>query len=291
MSSRTRDRKELGFFEHLEELRTRIIRSVIYISLGGAAGWAYRVPLLAFLRHPAEEGARRVGVTELAFRVFEPAAGFMIAIQISLLAGVVLAVPLIIWEIWRFIEPALESHERRWAVVLVPAAVLLFVGGVAFCWWVSPAAFAFLFRMDQSLGVQIERTLQPYLWFVMRMMLAFGVCFELPLVLMFLGAIGVVTSKQLLSWWRYAVVIICAAAAIITPTVDPVNMTILAAPMVALYFLSIALVRMVQRARPPAEEAEAVVEDPSVAVYEAAREGAEEGEGADARIPPPPGPE
>lgn len=220
----------------------------------------------------------------------------MIAIQVSLMAGLIAAAPLVIWEIWRFVEPALEDNERRWAVVLLPAALFLFLGGVLFCWWVCPAAFAFLFRMDLSLGVQIERTLQPYLWFVMRLMLGFGLCFELPLVLMFLGYVGVVSSRQLIAWWRQAVVIVIIAAAVITPTVDPVNMLILAGPMVGLYFLSIALVRLVQRQRPAAcdEDPEPEPVDPSVPVYEAAREGvgatpppATGGTDDDATIPPP----
>ncbi len=244
-----RDRRELGFFDHLDELRMRLIRIVCYVCAGGVAGWHYRVGILSLLRQPAEVAAEAVGVETLPFRVFEPAAGFSIAIQVALLAGVILASPLIIWEIWRFIEPALENNERRYAVVVLPFAVGLFLGGVVFCYYVSPRALEFLFRIDMSLGAEIERTLKPYLWFMMRLLIAFGLSFELPLVLMFLGFIGVVNSRQLLSWWRHAIVIIFCFAAIVTPTVDPVNMTVLAGPMVLLYLLSIVLVRMVQKAK------------------------------------------
>lgn len=254
MPNTSRDRKELGFFEHVEELRARIIRSVVYITLGSAAGWIWREPLLEYLRRPAEVGARMVGVDNLPFRVFEPLGGFMIAIQVALVAGIILAAPLVLYEIWAFIEPALEEHERKYAIVILPFSVLLFLGGVAFCYHVSPRAFAFLFSIDQTLGVQIERTLQPYLWFILRLMLGFGLAFELPLVLMFLGVIGLVNSRQLLAWWRYALVLIFVFAAIVTPTVDPVNMTILAAPMMGLYMVSILLVRFVQRKKERAEE-------------------------------------
>lgn len=276
-----RDRRELSFFDHIDELRARIIRSLLYIIVGAIVGWAWREPLLDFLQRPARIGATRVGIDELTFRVFEPVGGFMIAIQVALLAGVVAAAPLILWEIWRFIEPALEEDERRYAVLIVPFASLLFLGGVAFCYVVSPNAFAFLFRIDMSLGVDVERTLQPYLWFMMRLMLAFGLAFELPLVLMFLGFVGVVDSKRLLGWWRHAVVFMFIFAAIVTPTVDPLNMTILAVPLIMLYMLSIALVRLVQRDKSerdttgPEEDYDlAASEDDTYAVYKEAQDAA-----------------
>ncbi|NSW57973.1 MAG: twin-arginine translocase subunit TatC [Armatimonadetes bacterium] len=261
MAARQRDRRELSFFDHLEELRMRIIRSFVYVCVGAAVSWAYRDDILAVLRYPAEEGARRVGVENLPFRVFEPAAGFTIAIQTALLAGLILALPLILIEIWCFIEPALEDNERKYLILIWPFAVVLFVGGVVFCYYVSPNAYAFLFRMDQSLGVEIERTLKPYLWFTMRLLLAFGLAFELPLVLMFLGFLGIVNSRQLMGWWRQAIVIIFVFAAIVTPTVDPVNMAILAGPMILLYLLSVALVGIVQRRPSPEGEDETPPDD------------------------------
>jgi sec-independent protein translocase protein TatC len=280
----------MGFFDHVEELRGRIIRCVLYVAAGGAAGWVWREPLLEFIRRPAEMGARAVGVENLPFRVFEPLGGFMIAIQVAMVAGIVLASPLILWEIWGFIEPALEDDERKYAILIVPSAVGLFLGGVAFCYYASPRAFAFLFTIDKSLGVDIERTLQPYLWFILRLMLGFGLAFELPLVLMFLGVLGVVNARQLLAWWRQALVAIFIFAAVVTPTVDPVNMTILAAPMMALYMMSIILVRFVQRKRGDEqlpEDETAQDSDPSVAVYEQARAGADVRD-EDVQIPPPP---
>jgi sec-independent protein translocase protein TatC len=291
MTRKERDRREMSFFDHVEELRTRIIRCVVYVAAASVAGWVWREPLLEFIRRPAEVGARAVGVERLPFRVFEPLGGFMIAIQVALVAGIVLASPLILWEIWAFVEPALEDHERKYAVLIVPSAVVLFLGGVVFCYYVSPRAFAFLFSIDKSLGVDIERTLQPYLWFILRLMLGFGLAFELPLVLMFLAALGLVNARQLLAWWRQAVVVIFIFAAIVTPTVDPVNMTILAAPMMALYMLSILLVRFVQRPRTEegaGEEEAEETSDPSVAVYEEARAAAQEVGEEDIPIPPPP---
>lgn len=268
MSRMPRDRREIGFFEHLEELRDRIIRCFVYICVGAVAGWIYRDDILILLRHPAEEAARRIGIEHLPFRVFEPAAGFTIAIQASLVIGIILAAPLILLEVWKFVEPALEDHERRCVLFVWPFAVVLFFAGVVFCYWVAPNAFAFLFRMTQSVaGEDVELTLKPYLYFIMRLMLGFGLAFELPLVMMFAGFIGVVTWRQLLSWWRHAIVVIFIAAAIITPTVDPVNMTILAGPMILLYLLSIGLVAIVQRPRRTESEEDEPGYDPTEDPY------------------------
>jgi len=278
MSRNPRDRRELSFFDHLDELRARLLRIVAYVCVGGVVGWTQHDALMDLLRRPAEVGARSVGIENLPFRIFEPAEGFVIAIQVALVAGLILASPLVFWEIWRFIEPALEDNERRYVIVVLPAAVVLFLGGVAFCYMVSPRAFAFLFSIDQSLGVDVERTLRPYLWFVIRLMLGFGLAFELPMVLMFLGLIGVVTSSQLISWWRYAVVVVFVFAAIITPTVDPVNMTILALPMMGLYAMSIGLVHLVQKGRErAAREEEALLEEREAELEQLEHEGVTEG--------------
>jgi sec-independent protein translocase protein TatC len=257
MPQKQRDRRELAFFEHLEELRVRIIRSVLYIAAGASVGWAYREPLLAIMRHPAEAGAKAVGIAHLPFRVFEPIGGFMIAIQVAGLAGVVLALPLLVWEVWGFIEPALEEHERKHVRWVLPSALILFASGVTFCYYVAPAAFAYLFTIDKSLGVDVERTLQPYLVFMVRFMLGFGLGFELPLVVVFLNVIGLVSSTWLLRYWRQAVVVVFVFAAIVTPTWDPVNMTIMALPLVVLYAVSVLLVWLLRHKEEEAREAAA----------------------------------
>lgn len=253
MTSAQRDRGELHFWDHLDELRARVLRSIAYICAGAIAGWIYREGILLILQYPAQVAASRLG-TELPFRVFEAAEGFVIAIQVALLSGVIIASPLVFWEIWRFIEPALENNERKYAIVVLPFASALFLGGIVFCYYVSPNAFAFLFRMNQSVGAGVELKLKPYLWFIMRLLIAFGLAFELPLVTMFLGWLGIVNSRQLLAWWRYAIVAVFGFAAIVTPTVDPVNMAILAGPMLVLYFISILLVHIVQKKRKTADD-------------------------------------
>ncbi len=246
--ARRKSPEEMTFWEHVEELRLRLIRSAIYIAVAAVACWFFRSQLLAALEWPALEGARRAGVEDFAFRIFEAAGGLMLMVQISLVAGVVLSAPLWTFEIWAFIAPALRPHEKRWVAWAVPAATGLFLAGVAVCYWIAPSAFAFFFRFNISLGVHPELTLGPYLYFFMRLVLVFGLLFELPLFLMVLAAAGLITQRGLIRQWRLAVVLIFLAAGIATPTGDALTMTALAAPMLGLYALSIFLVGVAQKA-------------------------------------------
>lgn len=251
----TADPKELSFWDHLEELRWRILRTIIYVVVAAAASWIFREQMLDMLRFPAEAGAAMAGIEDFEFRIFEAPGGFILMMQIALVAGLILAAPGAIIEMWLFVEPALEKHERRWVVLIVPLATLLFLGGVAFCYWISPKAFAFFFRFNQSMGVEVELTLTPYLYFLMRLLLVFGVAFELPLVLTFLSAVGIVTQKQLIAWWRHAVLVIFIFAAIATPTTDPATMSFMAGPMVLLYLVSVWLAGLFEKRRERADVA------------------------------------
>lgn len=245
----TADRKELSFWDHLEELRWRLMRMMLYIIVAAAASWIFREQLLEMLRLPAEAGAAMAGIDDFEFRIFEAAGGFILMMQIALVSGLILAAPGAIIEMWLFVEPALEPHERKWVILVVPLATILFLGGVVFCYWISPKAFAFFFRFNQSMGVEVELTLQPYLFFLMRLLLVFGIAFELPLVLTFLSAVGIVTQRQLIDWWRHAVLVIFIFSAIATPTTDPATMSFMAGPMVALYLLSVGLAGIFEKRR------------------------------------------
>lgn len=273
--------KEMGFWDHVEELRQRLIRSVIYVAVASVAAWFFRTPLLRALEYPALEGARRAGIEDFSFRIFEAAGGFMLMVQIALVGGIVLASPLLTMELWGFLSPALHPHERRWVMWALPTATALFLLGVVTCYWIAPAAFAFFFRFNLTLGVRPELTLAPYLYFFMRLALVFGVLFELPLFLMILGAAGLISSGGLLRQWRAAVVGIFIVAAVATPTGDALTMTVLAAPMVVLYVLSVVLVRMVEKKRLADEETAGTVESA------AAPQAAGQASAGDAAAPPP----
>lgn len=248
--------RELSFFEHLEELRARLIRMLIYWMAGSVLGWLGLKPLLALLRYPAEAGAAAAGIEDLPFRIFDPVGGLLLAMTIAGVAGLVVASPLLLMELWGFISPALEPHEKRWALLVIPAATGLFLAGIAFAYWIAPVFFAYLFRLNQRLGVEGELTLTSHLGFMMRLLLASGAAFELPLIIMFLAYVGLVHSEWLWAKWRYAVVLIAIAAAVITPTADPITMTVFSAPLFVLYFLSIGLVKIVERRRRVEQEAD-----------------------------------
>ncbi len=233
--------RDMTFIEHLDELRGCILRSLVYVALGAGVAWHFRTDLLAWLSYPALEGARRAGIEDFTFHIFEPAGGIILMVQIAALGGVVLAFGGLAAEAWRFFSPALHPHERRYVYVVVPAAVLLFLSGVWFFYAVSPQAFGFLMYFNTQMGAEAQLTLVSYLRFYMRLLVVFGLTFEMPLVLMFLGRLGIVSARRLLSGWRYAVVLIMVVAAVVTPTPDPFNMMLLAGPMIVLYFLSVGL--------------------------------------------------
>jgi sec-independent protein translocase protein TatC len=170
---------------------------------------------------------------------------------------VILAFPLICLELWFFIRPGLRPVEQRYIYVLLPAAVVLFAAGIAFCYVIAPQALGYLLIFNTQLGVQAQFTVASYLRFFMRILIVFGLAFETPLVMMFLARIGVITSEGLLSTWRMAIVIITIIAAMVTPTPDPFNLALVAVPMIILYFLSVGLTVIAERAQgnPPSRKA------------------------------------
>ncbi len=257
-----RDPREMDFFEHLEELRNRILRSLAYLIVGMVVAWFLREDIFAFVRHPLD-----VAIDPSAWPPGrEPdligdkvTTGFVFAFQVAFFGGIMLAFPLIALEAWLFIEPALLDHERKYALIVLPFSVLLFVGGVGFCYTIAPIGIKFLLGFQKGFEMRPLLNLVEYMRFIIRLFIIFGLVFQLPLVLMFLSFVGLVSSRQLIEKWRYAVVAIFIIAAIATPTTDPFTMTVMAGPVVALYGLSILLAMLVERGRRrrEAEEAEA----------------------------------
>ncbi len=159
--------------------------------------------------------------------------------RVALLSGFILAFPVILFEILAFILPGLKKSEKKWLLLALPFATILFVGGVTFTYFVMlPAAVPFLVNF---LGVQTIPSLNNYIKFVTNMMFWIGISFEMPLLIFILAKFGVVSGKMLLKQWRIAVVVIAVIAAVVSPTVDPVNMGLLMLPLFALYILSVLL--------------------------------------------------
>jgi len=249
-----RGKREAEFLEHLEELRQRLIRCVIYIAVGMIATWAFRGFLIHLLQAPLQQAAQGFH-QHIEFMILKPWEGFTLSVNIALVGGIILSFPLTFMEAWLFVEPALEPQERKWVVPLLPAAFALFLSGVAFCYWLSPRTLTILLRFNITLGAELKYVLADYLGFILKLMVVFGVMFELPLLVMFLSAVGIVRYSWWAAQWRMAIVIMAIAAAIVTPTPDAVTMSFLCGPMIALYLLSLGLAWFVDKHRREEREA------------------------------------
>lgn len=235
--------KPMEFMDHLEELRTRILRSIVYAGLGAIIGWFLYDPYIYdFMMRPMKEHLDPHKFPITWTTIMEP---LLMRMQVSAIAGVLLLSPLIFCEIWLFVYPALLPKERRYLIPVIPASFLLFVAGVAFAYFGVPVLFLFAskFVTNDSL---VLNTVKWYIPFLTKVCLAMGLVFQMPVAFFLLAKLGLVNAKFLASKWRHAIVIIFVASAIITPTPDPVNMTLLAAPILGLYFLSILVVMFAQ---------------------------------------------
>ncbi len=230
----------MGFFQHLEELRRRMFFSLLALLIASAGGVILAQSVLKLLIEPYSslypDGQELI--------VLGPTGAVVAYFRVALLIGGVVAVPVITYEILMFIMPGLTKRERRYVLLAVPAIGLLFLTGVLFTWFVlMPPAIAFL-EGFQSDVFQPEWTAEQYLSFVTSLMFWMGVSFELPLVFFILSLLGMVRAGTLIRGWRLAIVGAAVAAAIITPTVDPVNMFLVMAPLLTLYLISVGMVRL-----------------------------------------------
>jgi sec-independent protein translocase protein TatC len=235
------DEKRLPILEHLEELRWRIVKCAAVVLVGAIVAYLYRTQLIDLLRRPYEiafpDGSPLV--------VLSPTEQFATAMKVAIYGGLVLASPVLFYQTWAFINPALTPRERRWAIPLVAAFVLLFAVGTTFAYWVLPRGLGFLLQIIPD----VESTLRigEYMSFVTRFLLVFGLAFEFPLFLFAGAATGLVSSEQLGRGRRWAVLVIVVLGAAVTPTGDPLTLALLAVPLYIFYEATIWLVRLVLR--------------------------------------------
>ncbi len=241
---------------HLEELRTRIIRCLGALAIAFALCYGFADALFAFLLHPLSALRPQqtliigTGVTE----------AFFTKLKVSLIAATFVASPVLFFQAWRFVAPGLYESEKRLAVPFSLAASAFFVLGAAFCYWVVfPVGYEFFLTEYASIGVEPQIRISEYLSFASRMLLSFGVTFELPVVTFFLARLGVVTHRTLLGVSRYAIVVIFIVAAVLTPGPDVASQMLMAIPLLILYALSVVVAYVVGRSRRPATEERAVV--------------------------------
>lgn len=235
--------QQMTFWEHLGELRNRIVWSFIAVAVAAGVAWLFRGFIYDLLLLPLY-----LANPEVKLNQFSVTEAFFTFLRISLFSGLVIASPFVIFQVWAFIAPALKPHEKRVAAWMIIPVALLFAGGVAFVYlWLLPFSIRFLlgFAPEQ---LELELSQDRYFNFITGLCLAGGLLFELPVVLGLLGFFGIVNPRML---WRYsghALVILMIVAAIITPTGDAFNMLALTAPLMGLYFLSILVVWLIQRA-------------------------------------------
>ncbi len=226
--------------EHLVELRSRLVKALVFVALGMIAGWVLYPHILEILKEPycALPPDRRFppdrvpGQCQLLFT--GPLDGFMLRFKVAGIAGAVLSAPFWLYQLWAFVTPGLRRNERRWTVVFVLATTLLFAAGTVLSYLTVSKALNLLVNVaGEGTVAAIEVT--RYLGFVTTMLLVFGVSFELPLVVVLLNLVGILSYRRLLRWQRMAIFLIFVFAAVATPSQDPISMCMLAIPMCLLF--------------------------------------------------------
>jgi sec-independent protein translocase protein TatC len=229
----------MGFLDHLEELRKRLIYSIVAIAIGCGASWKYVESIYAIIQRPITEALQREGLAaKLVF--LNPTEPFNLYLKVAGMAGLFIASPFVLYQIWCFISPGLYRNEKRYVMPFMASTIALFLAGGYFGYKIAlPRALVFLIGFGKDFQPMI--TLSEYSSLFLTIIVGLGVIFEMPIVVFFLALMGIVTAGWMWRNIRYAILGIFVVAAIVTPTPDILNMCIFAAPMLALYVLSIAI--------------------------------------------------
>jgi sec-independent protein translocase protein TatC len=235
---------------HLEELRWRLIKALLAVVAGFVVTYSFADSLFAFLTRPLL--TMTAGPVELIGTAVTEA--FFTKLKVSFIAAIFLVSPVLFYQAWMFVAPGLYDQEKRYARPFVVFATIFFLMGASFCYWVVfPVGFRFFVEEYQGIGVNPSIRISEYLSFSSRMLLAFGMTFELPVVTFFLARIGVVTHQMMLSYTRYAILVMFIVAAVLTPGPDIASQLLMVGPLLLLYALSIGVAYFV--ATPKAAEA------------------------------------
>lgn len=228
--------------EHLTELRTRVLISVVAFVLAATAAFLLYPWILSFLKHPYCQ----VAPSHCAFYITGPLDGLALRVKIAAYGGLFLASPVLLWELWRFITPGLHPKEKRYAIPFIVASITLFALGCVVAYITFPHALNFL---DTIGGPSLREIFDPtkYLSLIVLLMTVFGLTFEFPVLLISLEIAGVLDPKQLSSWRRWAIVLIVVVAGVVTPSSDPFSMMAMAIPLYVFYELSIVIGKLLRR--------------------------------------------
>jgi sec-independent protein translocase protein TatC len=228
-----------GLLVHLDALRRHLVRSVIVLLVATVVAFAFASQIIDLLAQPVG------GIEELiAIDPTEPIGTFM---RVSLLTAFAVTLPYIILELWLFIAPGLSRDARIFGIYAIPVAVIFFLGGMAFAYFILlPPAIRILVNFG---GITSQIRPSSYIRFVTSILFWIGLSFQFPLIIYVLARVGLIRAQVLIDQWRLAVIIIAILAAVITPTIDPVNMGLVMGPMIVLYFLGIILAKIAERGR------------------------------------------
>ncbi len=240
----------MSLMEHLVELRKRLIKAIVAVAVGAVACWVLYPQILDLLVQPycdvvpeeavEEEASRQNLLGGCELLVLDPLEPFTVRMTVAGYGGLILATPVVLWQIWRFVQPGLYPRERRHAALFTVVGALLFALGAGLAYWSIPRALSFLATIG---GEDLVTGFSParYLSFVIKMMAAFGIGFEFPILLVFLQMAGIIHYRQLIRARRYALVGIVALVAVITPSGDPFTLMVLSVPMYLFYEASIGI--------------------------------------------------
>ena len=232
----------MSIWEHLEELRSRLLRSVIILVIAFCVSIIFTSDIISYLAKP---------YTDLGGRLqnLEPTGSIVMYFRVALMSAGIISIPFITYQLLMFIMPGLTRKDPRWVITAIPFSTAFFLTGVAFAWFVMlPAAFKFLYGFQDNVFSN-EWTAQRYFAVLTSLLFWIGVAFEMPVILFVLAKVGLIGPRQLIQGWRFAVVAIAIIAAVITPTADPFNMLLVMAPLLVLYVISIVLVSFAARSR------------------------------------------
>jgi len=241
------DDKKLSILGHLAELRRRLLRSLIAVAITTILAFIFYNQVFQVLLWPVQDVFISEGIQLQTIELTEMLGTIM---RVCLVAGIILAVPYLTYELIMFVSPALTRREKTYVYLILPWIALMFVGGVAFGYFILiPRITNFLLTFGREIAAPQPRV-GNYVSIVTRLLLATGLVFEMPVVTTFLARIGVVSPQWLADKRRVAIIFAFIIAAIITPTIDPINQSLVAAPLIVLYEMSIWLAKLVRRRKP-----------------------------------------
>lgn len=239
------EEKVLPLTGHLEELRARLFRAALYITFGMSLSWIFYARIFAFLEAPILASLKQYNEQ---LQLLELTEGFMVRMQTSFIAGLIVTLPFLLFELWGFIKPGLTNRERRVIRAFPLVITFLFLLGAAFGYWMAPLFAKWMLSASFVVpGTKPQLRVAGAILFMAKLLLAFGLGFQLPVLIVLLNRLGILPRAALMRRWREATLVIYIIAAIVTPTWDPITMTIAALPLALLYAGTLGVIQIMER--------------------------------------------